>query len=154
VRTALALLSARPSRARAIVLLSDGEDLDAGLRDAAAECRRRGVALDTVASGTEAGAAVPSRNGGILTEGGSPVVSRARPGDLAALARESGGRFASTGAASGAAGLAASFAGKTAAGRGTPVREPVSRSAWPLAGAVAAWAGWWTPRRESRREES
>lgn len=150
VRSALALLSARPSRVRAIVLLSDGEDLDAGLREAAAECRRRGIALDTVAAGTEAGAAVPSRAGGILTEGGSPVVSHARPGELAALARGTGGRFALAASPSGATELAASFAEATGGGRGAPVREPISRRAWPLAGALAAWAGWWTPRRHRR----
>ncbi|HET9794877.1 MAG TPA: vWA domain-containing protein [Thermoanaerobaculia bacterium] len=150
MRTALALLSARPSRVRGIVLLSDGEDLDAGLREAAAECRRRGIAVSAVSVGTEAGAAVPSRTGGILTEDGSPVVSRAHPGDLAALARDSGGKFVLAGDPSGAAALAASFAGGTAAGGGgAPVREPISRGAWPLAGAVAAWAGWWTPRREA-----
>jgi Ca-activated chloride channel family protein len=153
VRTALALLSARPSRARAIVLLSDGEDLDAGLREAAAECRRRGIALDTVAAGTGAGAAVPSRAGGILTEGGSPVVSRARPGELAALARGAGGRFALASTPSGAADLASSFA-PSGGGLGAPVREPISRSAWPLAGALAAWAGWWSPRRDRPEAES
>ncbi len=154
VRTALALLSARPSRVRAIVLLSDGEDLDAGLKEAAAECRRRGVALDTVAVGTEAGAAVPSRSGGVLTDGGSPVVSRARPDELAALARETDGRFALAGSPSGAAALASSFAAIGGSGRGAPVREPISRSAWPLAGALAAWAGWWSPRRGRREPES
>jgi len=155
VRTALALLSARPSRVRAIVLFSDGEDLDAGLREAAAECRRRGIVLDTVAAGSEAGAAVPSRSGGILTEGGSPVVSHARPGDLAALARATEGRFALAASPSGAAELAASFAGTgTGGGRGAPVREPISRSAWPLAGALAAWTGWWAPRRERPEAES
>ena len=147
VRTALALLSSRPSRVRAIVLLSDGEDLDAGLRDAVAECRRRGITVDTVAVGTEAGAPMPSRTGGILTEGGAPVVSRAHPAELAALARETGGRFALASRPAAAASFAASFRAGPGFGRGAPAREPISRAAWPLGGAIAAWTAWWAPRR-------
>ena len=147
VRTAAALLASRPSRVRAIVLLSDGEDLDAGLREAAADCRRRGIAFDAVAAGTETGAPVPARSGGILTEGGSPVVSRARPAELAALARDGGGRFALAGDPAGAAKIAETLSAAPGSGRGAPAREPISRGAWPLAGAIAAWAGWWTPRR-------
>ena len=152
VRAAAALLSARPSRTRAIVLLSDGEDLDAGLREAADECRRRGIAIHTVVAGTEAGAAVPSRSGGILTDGGSPVVSRAHPADLALLARDAGGRSASARNPAAAAALAASFDPRSAAGRGGPVREPVSRRGWPLGGALFAWAAWWAPRAGAREE--
>ncbi|HET7451152.1 MAG TPA: VWA domain-containing protein [Thermoanaerobaculia bacterium] len=146
VQTAAALLSARPARTRAIVLVTDGEDLDAGLRAAAAECRRRGILVDTVVAGTESGAAVPSRSGGILMDGGSPVVSHAHAADLAAIAREGGGLFLSAANPSAAAALAASFDPRSASGRGGPVREPVSRRGWPLAAAFAVWAAWWVPR--------
>ena len=149
VRTAEALLSARPSRVRDIVLLSDGEDLDADLADAVAECRRRGIRVDAVAVGTESGAPVPARTGGVLTEGGSPVVSRAHPRELEGLARQTGGTFTAASNPSAAASMAAAFRSGAAFGKGSPAREPVSRAAWPLAGAVAAWGAWSLPRRRA-----
>ena len=146
VRLALVLLAARPARARSIVLVSDGEDLDAKLAEAAAECRRRGVTLDAVSVGGTGGAPVPARDGSILNDAGSPVVSRAHPADLEGLARECGGRFAALGAPEvAAAAIAASRpAGSGPMGRGS--REPVPRAPWPLAGAIAAWTLWSLPR--------
>ena len=149
VRKALALLAARPARAKSIVLFSDGEDLDAGLMEAVAECRRRGVILNTVAVGTPAGAPVPARDGMMLTDGGAPVVSRARPGDLEAVARATGGKFANISLSPPAAKTFADAlreTSRTGPGR-APGREPVSRTAWPLAGAIAAWTLWWAPTR-------
>jgi Ca-activated chloride channel family protein len=146
VRKALALLGARLSRAKTIVLLSDGEDLDAGLKGAIAECRRSGVVLDTVSVGTVAGAPVPARDGAVLTDGGAPVVSRAHPDDLEALARATGGKFVNLSLpSSGTGSLSRGFEDTAGLGRRTPAREPISRSAWPLSGAIIAWAMWWAP---------
>lgn len=149
VRQALLMLASRPSRAKSIVLVSDGEDLDAGLRDAAAECRRRGVVLDTVAVGSAAGAPVPGRDGAVLTDGGAPVISRADPGQLDKLARECGGKFAALGASGDAAAALAAPRKVVPGAAARSSREPVSRSAWPLAAAITAWTLWWLPRGES-----
>ena len=147
VRTSLALLAARPSRAKSIVLLSDGEDLDAGLKSAAEECRRRGVILDAAVAGTPSGGAVPSRDGGVLVDAGSPVVSRSRPELLAPAVQATGGRIFSLSSSPAAAdALAASLRDSGRPGGRQPLREPISRSAWPVAGAIGAWALWRLPR--------
>ncbi|MGH9442621.1 MAG: vWA domain-containing protein, partial [Thermoanaerobaculia bacterium] len=97
VRTATALLSARGSRSRAIVLLSDGEDLDDGLQEAVRDAVRRGIAFDTVCSGTAAGGPVPARGGGFLSDGSAgPVVSHAHPEKMRQIAADSGGVFLSS----------------------------------------------------------
>lgn len=148
LRTAAALLAARHAAAESIVLVSDGEDLDAGMREAAAECRRRGIVLDAAIVGTPAGAPVPARGGGILSADGGPVVSRAHPDALAAIAAESGGKLVDPVAVPRAAEVLAAAAGRSGSRAGrSPLREPVPRGSWPLAGAMAAWAGWWLPRR-------
>lgn len=149
VRAATALLAARPSRTKSIVLVSDGEDLDAGLKAAADECARRGVVLDAAVAGTPQGAPVPARDGGILLDGGAPVVSRCRPEILEPVVRATGGRLlplATT--ADAAAALSATFRDAGGPKGKNPAREPVSRSAWPVGGAIAAWSLWWLPRRE------
>jgi plasmid stabilization system protein ParE len=90
----------------------------------------------------------------MLTEGGAPVVSRAHPRDLEALARGTGGTFAVASNPAAAAAMAAAFRSGAAFGKGGPAREPVSRAAWPLAGAVAAWAAWTLPRRRGAEAAS
>jgi len=149
VRAAIALLAARPSRTKSIVLVSDGEDLDAGLKAAAEECGRRGVVLDAAVAGTPQGAPVPARDGGILLNGGAPVVSRSRPELLEPVVRATGGRILPLAQTRDAASvLAATFLDAGGRRKRTPTREPVSRSAWPVGGAIAAWSLWWLPRRE------
>lgn len=151
VRASLALLAGRASRAKSIVLLSDGEDLDAGLKSAAEECRRRGVILDAAVTGTASGAPVPARDGGVLVDSGSPVVSRSRPELLESAVRATGGRILALASSPPAAELLArSLRDASRPGGRQPVREPISRSPWPLAGAIGAWALWWIPRREER----
>lgn len=147
VRASLALLAGRTSRGKSIVLLSDGEDLDAGLEAAAEECRRRGVTLDAALAGTSSGAPVPSREGGVLVDSGSPVVSRSRPELLEPAVRATGGRIFSLASPPAAAeAIARSLREATRPGARQPLREPISRSPWPLAGAIGAWALWWIPR--------
>jgi Ca-activated chloride channel family protein len=146
VRTSLSLLAARPSRAKSIGLLSDGEDLDAGLKSAAEECRRRGVVLDAAVAGTASGGPVPARDGGVLVDGGSPVVSHSRPELMEPAVRATGGRILSLASSAAAAdALAAGLRDSSRPGGRQPVREPISRSAWPVAGAIGAWALWRLP---------
>lgn len=79
---------------RAIILMSDGEELEGDLDDATAAARERGVMIIAVMLGTEGGAIVTDMDGAtILNEEGAPVVSRANPEILQKLAAETKGKF-------------------------------------------------------------
>ena len=134
ITTALRLLDVPdPATTRAIVLISDGEDLGATLNDAIAAAQRAKVRIYTVAAGTEAGALVPAGEGsrGPAAE----VVSRADRASLARIARETGG---STRDAAGLAGLAVELARlqQSALDEGQQV-VPIERLHWPLLAAAA-----------------
>lgn len=122
-----------PAVTRAIVLISDGEDLGATLRDAITAAQRARVRIYTVAAGTEAGALVPAGEGsrGPAAE----VVSRADRASLARIASETGGN---TRDAAGLAGLAVDLARlqQSALDEGQQV-VPIERLHWPLLAAAA-----------------
>ena len=94
--------SARP---RALLVVSDGEDHEGGLGDAADALRDDGVTVLALGVGTEEGAPVPDvRRGRVVgarrDRSGQPVVSRFEPGALRDLAGRSGlYRIGRTGAA-------------------------------------------------------
>ncbi len=139
IRKAVALLADRTSHTRDIVLFTDGEDLDAGLDTAIRDAERRGIRVDTVGSGTDAGGPVPARGGGFVTDDRGPVVSHAHPDRLQAIAAGSGGVFLDAGSSPEA--LAARLRSPRLATRGGSNREPADRSAWPLGLAILAWSG-------------
>ncbi len=92
--TALALLPAEGADSQAILVLSDGEDLEGKGRSEAARARRRGIVLHCVGYGSPAGAQIPDGNGGwILDEKGKPVVSKMDAQGLRRLAESSGGVY-------------------------------------------------------------
>lgn len=147
LRKAEALLSSRGARGRAVVLFSDGEDLDANLVEQAAACRARGIVVDAVLVGTEGGGPVPARGGGFLLDGsGRPVLSHADASAMRRVASLTGGQFldASPAAVSPAL-LAASLARLESGPEQRRSREPVDRSAWALGLAAAAWTGMLLP---------
>lgn len=146
IRKATALLSTRGSRARSIVFLSDGEDLDDGLDAAIREAQRRGIVVDTVCSGTPGGGPVPARGGGFLSEGGGPVVSHAHPEKMRAIAASSGGAFVTPDDSPKI--FAAKLRTPGRSGRGWTNREPAERSPWALGLAIVAWAACQLPVRE------
>ncbi len=79
---------------RAIVLLTDGEELEGDLETAAEEARKRGIMIITVMVGTQQGAPVADMDGATLLDAdGRPVVSRANPEKLQQLAKDNNGRF-------------------------------------------------------------
>ena len=69
---------------QAILLVTDGEDLEGGWREAAATCREQGIVIVPVGVGEESGGLVPDpdREGFLKDDQGSVVMSRL---DLAAL---------------------------------------------------------------------
>ena len=86
--------AARPA---AVVLLTDGEDLDGRGRDAAARLLAEDIPVHAVGYGTARGSriAVPVAGGQdfVRDASGAPVLTRLRPEDLRALAAAGGGAY-------------------------------------------------------------
>jgi Ca-activated chloride channel homolog len=86
-------------RNKALVLVSDGEDLEGDVEDAIRKAKEAGVVVHTVGVGTDRGQPVPdfdregNRTGFKKDEGGSVVVSRLHAETLEAMARGTGGTY-------------------------------------------------------------
>jgi Ca-activated chloride channel family protein len=86
-------------RNKALVLVSDGEDLEGDVEDAIRKAKEAGVVVHTVGVGTERGQPVPdfdregNRTGFKKDESGSVVVSRLHAETLEAMARGTGGTY-------------------------------------------------------------
>lgn len=95
----LQLFPDKERRHKAMVLVSDGEDLEGEVEAAVARAKEAGVVVHTVGVGTEAGQPVPdfdregARIGYKKDEDGNTVVSRLHTETLEAIARGTGGRF-------------------------------------------------------------
>ncbi len=76
----------------AILLITDGEDLDGDALALAKEAGERKIPIFTVGIGSEAGATIPEDNG-VVTYEGEPVISRLKPETLRAIAEASGGQY-------------------------------------------------------------
>ena len=99
IRTALGVFPDRGSH-KAVILVSDGEDLSGEAVDAAEDARANGTPVFTVGIGSRRGARIPhpSRVGDYLVSGGEEVVTRLDSATLAAIARTSaGGRYVRVG---------------------------------------------------------
>jgi Ca-activated chloride channel family protein len=123
-----------PDRARTqvIVLISDGEDLGAGVTEAAAQAQHDGVRIYTVAAGTAQGALVPAEPG---ARDVVDVTSHADREGLARIASASGG---TTRDVATIAGLAVEFARLSqSAFEQDSLPVPVERFQWVLAAALA-----------------
>jgi Ca-activated chloride channel family protein len=83
---------------KAMILVSDGEDLEGELESAVERAKAAGVVVHAVGVGTPAGQPVPdfdkqgNRSGYKKNEDGSAAVSRLHPETLEAIARGTGGR--------------------------------------------------------------
>lgn len=84
-------------RNKALVLVSDGEDLEGEVEEAIRKAKEAGVVVHTVGVGTDRGQPVPdfdrqgNRNGFKKDEAGSVVVSRLHTETLEAIAKGTGG---------------------------------------------------------------
>ena len=86
-------------RNKALVLVSDGEDLEGDVEEAIRRAKEAGVVVHAVGVGTERGQPVPdfdregNRSGFKKDEAGSVVISRLHPETLEAVARGTGGTY-------------------------------------------------------------
>ncbi len=95
LRSALALLSPEGAKSQAILLLTDGEDLEGQGQAEAARARSRGIRVHAIGYGTTPGSRVPSADGSgfIKDERGQPVLSKMDAQGMRKLARSTGGVF-------------------------------------------------------------
>lgn len=95
----LRLFADQDRRHKAMILVSDGEDLEGEVEAAVAKAKELGVLVHTVGVGTEQGEPVPDfdREGKQVgfkkDDNGAPVISRLHPETLEAIARGTGGRY-------------------------------------------------------------
>ncbi len=76
----------------AILLITDGEDLDGDALALAKQAGERKIPIFTVGIGSETGATIPTAEGVVRYEG-EPVISRLDPTTLQAIADASGGQY-------------------------------------------------------------
>ncbi len=76
----------------AILLITDGEDLDGDALALAKEAGERKIPIFTVGIGSEAGATIPD-GAGVVTYEDTPVITRLKPETLRAIADASGGQY-------------------------------------------------------------
>jgi Ca-activated chloride channel family protein len=99
IRTALTAFGAEEKTSKAIILVTDGEDLAGEGLAAAEEAAKRGVRIDTIGIGSERGEPIP-----VVSEDGSPggykrdpsgeiVMTRLDPESLERIALAANGRF-------------------------------------------------------------
>jgi Ca-activated chloride channel family protein len=161
LRTALRLLPEGEPGEQAVVIFTDGEDLEGGLAAAGAIAQNRGIKVFAVGVGTPGGQTIPvlDPNGhqiGIKGDGsGQPVVSRLDAPALRTLAQRTRGRYFAADHPGGE--LAALRAALGTIGRGA--REgrlgsrPVERfHLFALLAWVCLVASWLMPERRALRE--
>jgi Ca-activated chloride channel family protein len=135
---ALRLLPTGRREEQAVVVWTDGEDLEGGARAALETLRREGLRVFVVGVGTPAGAPIPVLDEAGRTvdtkrdENGTPVVSRLDERLLRDLARRTrGAYFASTGGGGSLPRLLAALGSLSQARHGTRlVERPVARFPW------------------------
>ncbi len=94
IRTSLTAFEDAAYENNAIMLITDGEDLEGRAAVAAQEAGRRGVPIFAVGIGDPAGAGIPDSDGdGMLEYEGQQVVSRLMESTLEEVARASGGAY-------------------------------------------------------------
>ena len=153
VGVALDAFGPGPGRGEAIVLLTDGEDQTGGVEAAVSSARERGVQVDAIGIGTEAGARIPF-GGGFLTDQGAEVVTRLEPEPLRELASATEGAYVELAGGAGDVGpILARLRGLDAGpSDGAPGERKADRYRWPLALAVLCIAGEaWLRLRDRRR---
>lgn len=91
---AVGLFDDRSGSHEAIVLLTDGEDLEGRGREVAAEAAQRGIEVFVVGMGTEGGGKIPQEGGGFVRgPDGHEVISRLDSSTLEDIAEETGGAY-------------------------------------------------------------
>ncbi len=99
IRKSLAAFESDRGSHRAVILISDGEDLSGKAREAAAEAKAQGVVIFTVGLGDPQGAKIPSpaATNEVMMYQGQAVVTRLEHETLKAIAEATGGAYVPVG---------------------------------------------------------
>ncbi|MBN1556900.1 MAG: VWA domain-containing protein [Lentisphaerae bacterium] len=95
IRASLDAFQSRSASHKAVILISDGEDLQGNALAAAAEAAERGIPIFTVGIGAREGSRIPDPggDGAYATYQGKPVVTRLDHETLLAVARKTQGAY-------------------------------------------------------------
>jgi len=95
IRTAVKAMETRPDRAKALVIMTDGEDHGSQVIDAAREANEAGITIYTIGLGSTAGEPIPEESGdGYKRDrSGQIVMSKLNEGVLIDVAAATGGRY-------------------------------------------------------------
>ena len=148
IRMAIAAFGKGEGMSRALILMTDGEDLEASGVEAAKEAAAAGIRIFTIGFGSTSGSLIPirteeGRNDFVRDESGRPVNSKLDAPRLTEIAKETGGFYQSFG----------QDAAKTIYEKGIlPMeeqesgmmssRKPIERYAWPVATALLLLLVW------------
>jgi len=140
---ALQALPQAGERGAAVVLVTDGEDLEGHGERVALECQRRGIPVHCVAFGTRAGSKITVEEGGKETflrdRAGQEVVSAVDLAGLRRIAALTGGEFLDSSRDSLTDLSDASLRRSAHAAAGDEPRARKNRFQWPLSLAFGLW---------------
>lgn len=97
IAVALRYFSYNKPSGKALIILSDGENHEPGLEDAARQAAQKGISAFTIGIGTASGARIPDYSSGLNTfktdENGNPVISKLDVENLQTIARITRGNY-------------------------------------------------------------
>ena len=148
IRMAIAAFGKGEGMSRALVLMTDGEDLEASGVEAAKEAAAAGIRIFTIGFGSAAGSLIPIRteSGGndfVRDEGGKPVTSKLDASRLTEIAKETGGFYQGFGQDAAKAIYDRGIVPMEEQESGTlSSRKPIERYEWPVTIALLMLALW------------
>jgi len=97
ISVALRYFSYEKSNGKALIILSDGENHEPGLEDAARQAAQKGISAFTIGIGTSSGAKIPDYSTGLnaykTDENGRPIISKLEEENLQLLAKITRGNY-------------------------------------------------------------
>ena len=148
IRMAIAAFGKGEGTSRALVLMTDGEDLEANALDAAKEASSAGIRIFTIGFGSAAGSLIPikkesGQNDFVRDESGHPVNSKLDESRLTEIAKETGGFYQPFGQDAARIIYEKGIIPMEAQETGTlSARKPIERYVWPAAAALLLLALW------------
>lgn len=137
---ALRLIESDPGVKADVIVISDGEDQGARVRDAVQRAKARGVEISTIVVGSSAGSTIPTERGPLRDENNEVVTTYARTEVMSEVANGTGGVLLENPFGANALDRLLGSGG-AATRRETHARVPVDRYQWPLAFAFVALIG-------------
>jgi len=96
IKSAISSFSRRERTSKALILITDGEDLEGNALEAAQEAKKEGIRIFTIGVGQEGGAPIPMKDGSggfKKDERGEMVLSKLDEATLRNIALETGGSY-------------------------------------------------------------